>query len=136
MSKWNHRATSFALLGVVVALLFVAMTSRPDARVETSTEDYVTFRAPVALPGVTLGAGEYSFRVNYVDSGNAVQVRHRESNRLMFLGLTERVLRPASVDAGTFRLGEAREGEAAPVLVWYPTSTMLGFRFLHAGAKR
>jgi hypothetical protein len=135
MLKWNY-STTCVVLGVATALLVAGTASRPEASSAASTVDYVMFAAPVTLPGVTLGAGEYSFRVNYVDSGNAVQVRHRDSNRLVFLGLTERVQRPHAVAAGTFRLGEARAGEAAPVLVWYPTSTTLGFRFLHDDAVR
>lgn len=127
MLNRNRGLTALAL----AALLTAGAVSVPEGRTVTSTVDYVTFAVPVTLPGVTVGPGEYSFRVNYVDSGNAVQVRRRDSNRLVFLGLTERVQRPHGAGAGTVRLGEARAGEAAPVLVWYPTSTVLGFRFLH-----
>ena len=129
--QWNRGTLVCWVLAAAVLVLVSSVATRAAAPLQFPTVDYLTFQAPVSLPGVTLGSGEYSFQVNHVDSGNAVQVRHRSTNRLVFLGFTERVQRPRAVAAGTVTLGEARAGEAPPVLVWYPTASSLGFRFLH-----
>jgi hypothetical protein len=116
-----------ALFGAVVFTM-VAMVA---ARSSYPGEDHLTFKAPVALPGVTLAPGNYSFEVNYVDAGNVVQVHERASRQLVFQGMTMRVPRPRGRKPGSIVLGEHRTGEAAPVLVWYPTASGLGFEFLY-----
>ena len=115
----------------VFSALVLTMVGTLAARHALTPTDHLTFKAPVALPGVTLAPGEYSFQVNYVDAGNVVQVRQRASHRLVFQGLTMRVQRPRERKAGSVVLGERRVGEAAPVLVWYPTTTGLGFEFVY-----
>jgi hypothetical protein len=65
------------LTGVVVATLTIAMAPAP-ANAITYTYDktaYLTFSAPVQIPGVTLNAGTYWFRLtNPETSRNVLQV--------------------------------------------------------------
>jgi hypothetical protein len=95
--------------------------------------EYLTFRAPVALPGVTLGAGSYAFEVANPDAGDVVRVRNRATNRVAFVGFTFRVQRPAGAGkrTGQVVLGEGRRGEAAPILAWYPVDEDLGYQFIY-----
>jgi hypothetical protein len=120
-------ATAFFLFSALVFTMVGMLAARPAF----PAADHLTFRVPVTLPGVTLAPGEYSFEVNYVDAGNVVQVHQRASRQLVFQGMTTRVQRPRARKAGSVVLGEHRSGEAAPVLVWYPRTTGIGFEFRH-----
>ena len=61
--------------GVVVAALAAAMTPAPANAVTYDKLAYLTFSAPVQIPGVTLSAGTYRFRLTNPDtSRNVLQV--------------------------------------------------------------
>jgi hypothetical protein len=61
--------------GVVVAALVAVMTPAPANAVTYDKLAYLTFSAPVQIPGVTLSAGTYRFRLtNPETSRNVLQV--------------------------------------------------------------
>lgn len=61
--------------GVVAAALAAAMTPAPASAVTYDKLAYLTFSAPVQIPGVTLGAGTYRFHLANPDtSRNVLQV--------------------------------------------------------------
>jgi hypothetical protein len=61
--------------GVVVAALVAVMTPAPANAVTYDKLAYMTFSAPVQIPGVTLNAGTYRFRLaNPETSRNVLQV--------------------------------------------------------------
>ena len=64
------------LFGVVVAALLIAVTMPAPAGALTNDKlTYMTFSGPVQIPGVTLGAGTYRFRLANPDSRrNVLQV--------------------------------------------------------------
>src|SRR5882757_7401806 len=80
--------------------------------------EYLTFSGPVGLPGVSLGAGSYSFQVlDLQGSATVVSVRNRATHQPVFLGMTQRVER--TTGTGTDRvvvLGESPRGVAPPIL--------------------
>src|SRR6476660_1774538 len=56
--------------------------------------EYLTFSGPVGLPGVSLGAGSYSFQVlDLQGSATVVSVRNRATHQPVYLGMTQRVER-------------------------------------------
>jgi hypothetical protein len=95
--------------------------------------EYLTFSGPVGLPGVSLGAGSYSFQVlDLQGSATVVSVRNRQTHQPVFLGMTQRVERDSS--RGTERrvvLGEAPRGMAPPILAWYPEGDSIGHQFIY-----
>lgn len=95
--------------------------------------EYLTFRVPVALPGVTLSAGTYTFERVNADGANVVRVTDRATNKVRFAGFTYRTQRPSglSSDKGHVVLGEAPRGEAPPIKAWYPLSDSTGFEFIY-----
>ena len=96
--------------------------------------EFLTFSSPVGLPGVTLVAGEYSFEVAHVDSGDVVRVRYRKTNRVTYTGFTHRIERPRSLAMDkSVLLGEARPGEPAPIVAWFPIDARSGYEFVYAG---
>ena len=117
-------AVALLLAAVVCAVATVA------ARSGLHAVEHLTFPVPVALPDVTLVAGEYTFQVNHVDAGNVVNVRHRQSNRLVFQGFTVAVERPRNLTKSVV-FGEAVEGQATPIGAWYPLGESRGSRFVY-----
>src|SRR5579872_7135521 len=94
---------------------------------------YLTFSGPIALPGVTLAAGTYAFELVDPDSApTVVLVRDERRSKVFYMGMTQRVARPAGVSLDTqVRLGEARRGEATPVMAWFPVDMSDGRQFIY-----
>jgi hypothetical protein len=95
-----------------------------------SHENRLTFNRPVALPGVVLPAGSYSFDMLW-DNPNVVIVRNKErSSKVLYMGLTTQVLRPTWMPSGALvTIGEAPANEAPPVTAWYEIGRALGHEF-------
>jgi hypothetical protein len=94
---------------------------------------YLKFSGAVALPGVTLSAGEYVFElVNPDTTRDVVQVRNRERSKVYLTTITLRVERPARTgSAATVTLGEARPGSAPPIKAWFPAGETTGYQFIY-----
>jgi hypothetical protein len=117
MTTRTSLATAFALaLGLA--------TSGVSAHVWTDASrlNLLTFSGPVALPGVTLGAGTYAFDLLNADSGaNVVRVQSKDRRHTYFMGLTNRINRPAGMRSDAFvTLGEVSRGAVPPIVAWYP----------------
>ena len=130
--KSAKRSAAIVALGLLVALgdgaARTASASRPDQLT------YLTFSKPVGLPGVTLAPGTYAFELaSPYTSGNVVLVRDRARTRALFSGFTYRALRPANwSEKRQIVLGEAGgQGEARPILAWYPVDNEMGFEFIY-----
>ena len=122
----RHRPLVCALLLAVVTAPVVAS---PTAE-RLDTMETLRFSAAVALPGVTLGAGEYTFDVNHLDSGDVVRVRAGRTNRVVFTGFTTPADRPRGLQAHkSIVFGEVTPGDAPPILAWYPRNRMVGYEF-------
>jgi hypothetical protein len=127
----THRGTWLAAFGVVAGLAAGAASLHAGTNATGLT--YLTFSAPVGLPGVTLQAGTYAFEIDDLNSGaNVVVVRNRARTHLYYMGMTQRVERPDGVSArSTVALGEAPRGEPRPITVWYPPDTASGHQFIY-----
>jgi hypothetical protein len=113
--------------------LAVGLAAAPSVHGGTNSSrlTYLTFSAPVALPGVTLATGSYAFELaDPLDASNIVLVRSRNRNAVYFLGFTQRVERPASVRAAV-TFGESANGEPKPIAVWYPPDMSEGLQFIY-----
>src|SRR5262245_38721331 len=119
--------------GAVVGLtLGVILTASLNAGSWNRTE-YMKFNAPVALPGVTLTPGEYSFELADINNPSVVLVRDRATHLPKFLGFTYRVARPSEARDRQSKviLGEARRGEPAPIRAWFPYDATVGYEFIY-----
>jgi hypothetical protein len=121
-------------LGTSRAVASTALVAGPAAASSLFNKlEFLTFSGPVGLPGVTLVAGEYAFEVAHVDSGDVVRVRYRKTNRVSYMGFTHRIERPRSLAMDkSVILGEARAGEAAPILAWFPLDARTGYEFVYS----
>jgi|RhiMethySRZTD1v2_1073278.scaffolds.fasta_scaffold12274_12 hypothetical protein len=115
-----------------VALMACAFAVRTGAQSWGQLEK-ITFSQAVALPGVVLPAGAYTFEIATPNSSaNVVRVIHRDTHQVYFAAFTERVRRPGNLRPGQrMTFGEAVAGEAVPINVWYPGAGAEGHRFLY-----
>jgi len=94
----------------------------------------VTFGSPVALPGVTLTAGTYTFALVDADvNEDAVVVLNEARTQVYYFGMTKRVRRPAALardQAVTF--GPVQTGGPVPVLAWFPLRADWGHAFIYS----
>lgn len=114
------------------ALLTFAFTAATGAA-EWGKLDRITFSRAVALPGVVLPAGSYTFEIaNPNSSATVVRVTHSDTHRVYFAAFTENVRRPADLARGQMvTFGEASAGAPVPIAVWYPAAGEHGHRFLY-----
>ena len=120
----NRRVVLIAFAAAVAALVTASSTQAWALRT-----NYLTFSGPVALPGVTLAAGTYTFEAGPLDSNPAiVRVSTRDGRRVLFQGFTTPVSRPAGrMPVVTF--GEAPAGRPMPIRVLYPTNASIRHQF-------
>ena len=99
---------------------------------------YLTFNAPVGLPGVGLAPGTYLFELAAPTSDlSIVRVSSRDRRTVYFMGFTEKIPRPAGVRTDhTVSIGEAPRGVPAPILAWYPPDDSSGRRFIYRKTDR
>jgi hypothetical protein len=113
-----------ALLGLALGVATLAATG--------GAIEYFTFSAPVSLPGVSLGSGSYSFEILDLSSASVVSVRNSATRQPVFLGMTQRVDRPAGLGTNqSVVLGESPRGVAPPIVAWYPTGGAYGHQFIY-----
>ena len=92
----------------------------------------LTFSQPVRVPGTTLSAGSYIFKlVDSQSSRNIVQVMNTRENRVYatILAIPDYRLNPSSQTVVTF--GEVGAGCAAAVKAWFYPGDNTGNRFVY-----
>ena len=120
-----------ALVVLGAVLLSVAVAG---AGTLPNHRNLLTFSGPVALPGVSLSAGSYIFEVfDPYASDDVVVVTNRDHTHVFYMGLTQRIERPASFPRDRLvAFGESARGIAAPITAWYPLGESRGYEFLYA----
>ena len=114
-------------LAAAVVVLACAATSRAYM----GHENRLTFSQPVALPGVTLPAGTYSFDIADSNSNlDIVVVRNMARTKTYFQGFTQVVARPNGLPANAVvTFGEQPANSPMPIAVWYPIGQKIGHAF-------
>jgi hypothetical protein len=122
-----------ALAAFVLALVTLFAAPSMHAGASLTNVNRVTFNSPVALPGVILLPGSYTFEAGALGmSPNVVRVTSPDYQKLYFVGLTQRVARPANMASNqVVALGEAPIGQPSPIRAWYPIGSQSGHEFLY-----
>jgi hypothetical protein len=118
MRSITHRTHVWA--GLIASLGLVAFVTAVPASTHDGIDKlaYLTFSGPVALPGVALPAGQYTFEAIRAD---VVRVSSRDGRRVLFTGFTHRVPRPRGLDRqATVLFGEQASDGPPPITAWYP----------------
>ena len=115
---------------VALALMTVSTQAFPWG---TTKVNHLTFSKAVALPGVVLPAGAYTFERG-VDSStrDIVMVRARNGGEPLYQGFTQAVRRPAGIPHDRMvSFGEAPTGQPTPIVAWYEIDSSTGHEFLY-----
>ena len=125
MTKRN--STRIALAAVALALVAAAAHAWGF-----SHENKLHFSRPVALPGVVLPAGTYSFDVASPTALDVVVVRNKDLGKVMYMGFTRTVSRPRNLSASTpIVFGERTANEPPPIAAWYEIGDTTGHEFIY-----
>lgn len=116
-----------AIAGAAVIAVLVAAS----AQAWTNDINYLTFSGPVALPGVTLPAGTYTFRSPSAIDKNIVQVMNRAETKSYYMGITRPVSRPRGGTALLVTIGEAPARQVPPIQAWFPKGELEGHAFIY-----
>jgi len=126
MTNRMTRRGTLVLLGL--ALVGLVAAAPGNANVDTERTVELTFSKPISLPGVTLGAGTYTFERASDSAIEIVRVSSQDRRFVYYMGFTELVQKPRGVTS-PITFGEAPAGSPVPVREWYPTGTSTGHRF-------
>ena len=115
---------------VALALMTVSTQAFPWG---TTKVNHLTFSKAVALPGVVLPAGAYTFEAGAdITDRNIVRVRARNGQGPVYQGYTREVRRSAGIPRnGMVSFGEAPTGQPTPIVAWYETYLSTGHEFLY-----
>jgi hypothetical protein len=123
----KNKSVRIAFATVMLALVAVAAHAWGF-----SHENTLKFTRPVALPGVVLPAGTYSFDVASPTALDVVVVRSADRGKVFYMGFTRTVSRPRHMSSAIpVAFGEASANEAPPIAAWYEIGDTLGHEFLY-----
>jgi hypothetical protein len=124
MKFW--KSIRIACGGVALALLAAG-----TGHAFVNHENQVTFNRSVALPGVVLPAGSYTFERGGTKLDlDLVVVRNRARTKVFYTGFTNAVTRPQGMSKNTpITFGETSANEPPPIAAWYEVGDSLGHEF-------
>jgi len=130
--------TRRTLLAAVAGLTLAGLTAPTATHAHAKANDldrmmYVKFARPVALPGVSLGAGTYIFELpDPIDAWNAVRVTSQDRRTVYLTAFTRIVDRPRDLRPDqVISFGEASPSAPQPIRVWWPTGESTGREFIY-----
>ena len=128
---FRHVATLASV--VAVAGVLAASSSQAASNLTPLTKiNNLTFSQAVRLPGITLAPGSYIFEAGPQGTNpHIVRVLSQNPQRVLYMGFTVPKNRPRDTAPGVLTFGEASNGAAAPILVWYPLGSNSGHEFMY-----
>jgi hypothetical protein len=137
MNETEDVMRSKIVVGLTIATALVAALAAGTASAQTQTSDkrvFFTFSGPVAVPGVTLPAGKYMFRLpTTIASGerHVVQVLSDDGKNsyALFFGIS--ALRTDYAPKPEIRFMETGAGSPAAVKTWWYPGDKAGWEFIY-----
>jgi hypothetical protein len=125
------KRVTFIVAALLVAVLAV-LSSRVAAQ-ETNVQEvtYLTFSNTVEMPGVTLPAGTYMFRLADTPSRNVVQVLDRDGKDIRGQWLFVQSERPQVSGDTVIMFKENRAGATPAIQYWYFPGEKIGKEFIY-----
>jgi hypothetical protein len=124
------RLTLFTTACVLAVLTLFAAQIRAQ-QPDTLDRTFISFSSAVELPGITLEAGEYEFRLADTPSRNIVQVFRKSDSKAMGQWTFVEAERERASDATVVMFKEAREGTTPAVQFWYYPNEKVGKEFIY-----
>ena len=123
----------YLLIGWIVScFLFFEVAAHAD---DLNEATQMTFSQPVQVPGHTLPAGTYLFKLAPVDSENVVQIFNAKGTVLYASATTIPTLRPESTGETEVTLAEHHNGEPYALLKWFYPGRLTGREFVYPKAQ-
>ena len=124
---------------ISTSVLVVLVGAASGANAFTSTSDkrtYFTFSQPVALPGVTLPAGTYMFRLaDDTTSRKVIQVANKEGTQSFAMLHTMPIYRADAPRDPEVRFMETASGQPVAVRAWWQQGERTGYEFIYSKAE-
>jgi len=119
---------------ISTSVLVVLVGAASGANAFTSDKrTYFTFSQPVALPGVTLPAGTYMFRLaDDTTTRKVIQVANREGTESFAMLHTMPVYRPDAPRDPEVRFMETAAGAPMAVRAWWQQGERTGYGFIYS----
>lgn len=121
---------------ITTSVLVVLVGAASGANAFTNTSDkrtYFTFSQPVALPGVTLPAGTYMFRLaDDTTTRKVIQVTNREGTQSFAMLHTMPVYRSDAPRDPEVRFMETASGAPIAVRAWWQGGERNGYEFIYS----
>ena len=123
---------STRVFGLACAVaVFVCLMAAPVSAQPLDKRTLFTFSAPVTLPGVTLPAGQYLFRLADPNSSSkVVQVLNAEGTKPYGLFFTIGAERPEPAASPELRFMETASGTPAAIRTWWYPGERRGYEFI------
>jgi hypothetical protein len=124
------RVTAIATASVAAVILALSVSVGAQD-FNTFEKTYLTFSNSVELPGMTLPAGTYTFRLADTPSRNVVQVLSQDEKQVHGQFLFIPAERPEVTGETVITFRETREGTTPAVQYWYYPGEKIGKEFLY-----
>jgi hypothetical protein len=126
------RILSAAALGAMLIGLTTQPAKASGGWANSNHVEFLTFSAPIALPGVVLAAGTYTFEIpTAAISTGLVRVSSRDGRKVYLTQYARMVPRPEGAEKTNVTFGEAAAGSARPINVWFPIGGTEGRQFIY-----
>jgi hypothetical protein len=124
-----------ARLTLIVTTLVIALVAvfsgTTTAQTDTRDRTFLTFSGAVEMPGVTLPAGTYVFKLADTPSRNVVQVWDREEKKMIGHWLFVQADRPEVSNETVVMFKETAAGQTPAVHYWYYPGERIGKEFVY-----
>jgi hypothetical protein len=126
------RATRI-LITMCCALAIATMLMVTGARADEYTKQtFLTFSGPVQVPGMTLPAGTYMFKLADPESGRrAIQIWDEKGSKMFTMLLTIPDEQPEAKDDPVVMFSERPTGAAPAVKSWFYPAERTGYEFIY-----
>ena len=116
---------------MILAVLAVLAGRVSAQRIDTNDRTFMTFTAPVEMPGVTLQPGTYVFRLADSPTRNVVQVLDESEKNILGQWNFVQAERPRVTEDTLVMFKETREGATPAVQYWYYPGEKVGKEFIY-----
>jgi hypothetical protein len=125
---------AYIALGLIIAFtLFFELAAHADEFNQATT---LTFNEPIQIPGQTLPAGTYLFRLANADSDlNIVQVLNSDGTVLYATLQTIATERQEPTGHTAITLAKQASGKADALLKWFYPGRVIGYEFVYSNQE-
>lgn len=123
----SNRFVRVAAAGVLLA----GLTAGTAVAQPFDKRTYFTFSGPVAIPGVTLPAGKYLFRIVDTSSRDVIQVLSADGRQPYAMFFGRRAERPDFAPDPEVRFMETAAGMPAAIQTWWYPGERSGYEFVY-----